>query len=207
VKARWLSGTLTNFNTIRSRIVRMNKLNQMERMGDFDILPKKEVLKLKAERDKLEANLSGIKDMRTLPGALFVVDPRKESIAVHEARCLNIPIVGIVDTNCDPDDVDYCIAANDDAIRAVKLISAGVADAVIEAKGGEQFSLAPETAGADETVDMDAALEGNVRARAEAAARETSASITEAAFAAAEVAKAAAQAVVPAEVVGKAEEN
>ncbi|GHU99405.1 30S ribosomal protein S2 [Clostridia bacterium] len=175
VKARWLGGTLTNFNTIRSRIDRMNKLNQMEKMGDFDILPKKEVLKLKAERDVLERNLNGIKDMRTLPGALFVVDPKKEAIAVHEARSLGIPIVGVVDTNCDPDEVDYCIAANDDAIRAVKLIAAGIADAVIEAKGGEQFTLVPETVEAEvETVDMEAALGGDIRRQAEAAAAETS---------------------------------
>ena len=138
VGSRWLGGTLTNFNTIRSRVERLNKLNLMEKTGEFDLLPKKEVLKLKAERDKLEENLGGIKEMRTLPGALFVVDPKKEYIAVREARALNIPIVGLVDTNCDPDDVDYVIPGNDDAIRAVKLIAGAMAYAVIEAKEGEE---------------------------------------------------------------------
>ena len=135
---RWLGGTLTNFKTIRSRVDRLNKLNQMEKSGEFDLLPKKEVMKLKAERDKLEENLGGIKEMRTLPGALFVVDPKKEYIAVREARSLGIPIVGLVDTNCDPDDIDYVIPGNDDAIRAVKLIAGAIADACIEAKEGEE---------------------------------------------------------------------
>ena len=135
---RWLGGTLTNFKTIRNRIERLAKLNQMEKSGEFDLLPKKEVMKLKAERDKLEDNLGGIKEMRTLPGALFVVDPKKEYIAVREARSLGIPVVGLVDTNCDPDDVDYVIPGNDDAIRAVKLIAGAMADAVIEAREGEE---------------------------------------------------------------------
>lgn len=135
---RWLGGTLTNFKTIRSRIERLNKLNQMEKVGEFELLPKKEVIKLKAERDKLEKVLGGIKDMTELPGVMFVVDPKKEHIAVKEARSLHIPIVGIVDTNCDPDDVDYVIPANDDAIRSVKLIVSAMADAVIEAKEGVQ---------------------------------------------------------------------
>jgi len=135
---RWLGGTLTNFKTIRSRIDRLNKLNQMEKSGEFDLLTKKEVMKLKAERDKLEENLGGIKEMRTLPGVLFVVDPKKEYIAVREARSLGIPIVGLVDTNCDPDDVDYVIPGNDDAIRAVKLIAGAMADAVIEARECEE---------------------------------------------------------------------
>lgn len=138
VGSRWLGGTLTNFKTIRTRIDRLNKLNQMEKTGEFDLLPKKEVLKLKAERDKLEENLGGIKEMRTLPGALFVVDPNKEYIAVREARSLGIPIVGLVDTNCDPDAVDYVIPGNDDAIRAVKLIAGAMAYAVIEAREGEE---------------------------------------------------------------------
>ncbi len=138
VKSRWLGGTLTNFQTIRSRIERLNKLNLMEKMNEFALLPKKEVLKLKAERDKLEENLGGIKDMRTLPGALFVVDPKKEHNAVLEARKLHIPIVAIVDTNCDPDEVDYVIPGNDDAIRAIKLIAGAMADAVIEAREGEE---------------------------------------------------------------------
>ena len=135
---RWLGGTLTNFKTIRSRVDRLAKLNNMEKMGEFDLLPKKEVIGLKQERDKLELNLGGIKDMRELPGVMFVVDPKKEYIAVREARSLNIPIVGLVDTNCDPDDVDYVIPGNDDAIRAVKLIAGAMADAVIEANEGAE---------------------------------------------------------------------
>ena len=123
VNNRWLGGMLTNFVTMRSRVDRLNKLNQMEKMNEFNVLPKKEVAKLVAERDKLEANLGGVRDMRTLPGALFVVDPKKEHLAIAEARALNIPIVGIVDTNCDPDEVDYVIPGNDDAIRAIKLIA------------------------------------------------------------------------------------
>lgn len=138
VKSRWLGGTLTNFNTMKTRIERLNKLNLMEKMNEFALLPKKEVLKLKAERDKLEENLGGIKDMRTLPGVMFVVDPKKEHNAVMEARKLRIPIVAIVDTNCDPDEVDYVIPGNDDAIRAIKLIAGAMADAVIEAHEGEE---------------------------------------------------------------------
>lgn len=155
---RWLGGTLTNFKTIRARIARLNKLNQMEQVGEFEFLPKKEVAKLKAERDKLEKNLGGIKDMTELPGLLFVVDPKKEHIAIKEARALNIPVVGIVDTNCDPDDVDYPIPANDDAIRSVKLIVSAMADAVIEAKEGVAPRLniveGEETANAEEDVNM-----------------------------------------------------
>ncbi len=135
---RWLGGTLTNFKTIRSRVDRLTKLNQMETTGEFDLLPKKEVLNLKAERQKLEDNLGGIKEMRNLPSALFVVDPGKEHIAVHEAKSLGIPIIALVDTNCDPDDIDYVIPGNDDAIRAVKLIAGAIADACIEAKEGEE---------------------------------------------------------------------
>ena len=138
VNSRWLGGMLTNFKTIRSRVERLNKLNNMEKMGEFELLPKKEVIGLKAERDKLETNLGGIKDMRTLPGVMFVVDPDQEDIAVLEARKLNIPIIAITDTNCDPDMVDYVIPGNDDAIRAVKLIASVIADAVIEANQGEQ---------------------------------------------------------------------
>jgi len=133
-----LGGMLTNFTTMRSRVERLNKLNNMEKMNEMSLLPKKEVIKLLAERDKLEANLGGIKDMRNLPGALFVVDPKKEHLAVAEARSLNIPIVGIVDTNCDPDEVDYVIPGNDDAIRAIKLIAGAMANAVIEAREGEE---------------------------------------------------------------------
>ncbi len=135
---RWLGGTLTNFTTIRSRIDRLNHLDQMEQMNEFSLLPKKEVLQLTQEKEKLQLNLGGIREMRTLPGALFIVDPKKEHLAVAEARRLHIPIVGIVDTNCDPDEVDYVIPGNDDAIRAIKLIAGAMADAVIEAKEGEE---------------------------------------------------------------------
>jgi small subunit ribosomal protein S2 len=138
VNNRWLGGTLTNFKTIRSRIDRLNAIDQMEKSGQFEVLPKKEVIKLNAEREKLEKNLGGIREMKKLPGALFVVDPRKERIAVAEARILGIPIVGIVDTNCDPDEIDYVIPGNDDAIRAVKLIAGKLADAVLEGRQGEQ---------------------------------------------------------------------
>ena len=138
VNARWLGGMMTNFQTIQKRIDRLAQINKMEEEGTFDLLPKKEVIKLKAQRDKLEKYLGGIKDMKKLPGALFVVDPRKEHIAVTEARILNIPIVAIVDTNCDPDDADYIIPGNDDAIRAIKLISSVLADAVIEGKQGAE---------------------------------------------------------------------
>lgn len=137
VNSRWLGGTLTNFKTIRTRIERLNKLDNMEKTGEFELLPKKEVLGLKAERDKLLHNLGGIREMKTLPGVMFVVDPNCELNAVKEARKLNIPVVAITDTNCDPDLVDYVISGNDDAIRAVKLIASIIADAVIEAKQGE----------------------------------------------------------------------
>ena len=136
VNTRWLGGTLTNFRTIRTRIERLNKLNQMEKVGEFNLLPKKEVAILKAERDKLEKNLGGIKDMREFPGVIFVVDPSKEHICVREAVSLNIPMVGLVDTNCDPTGIDYVIPGNDDAIRSVKLIASAIADAVIEAREG-----------------------------------------------------------------------
>ena len=138
VNNRWLGGMLTNFRTIQTRIRRLNDIDKMEQSGQFDLLPKKEVIQLKAEREKLEQNIGGIREMKKLPGALFVVDPRKEHIAVTEARILNIPIVAIVDTNCDPDEIDYVIPGNDDAIRAVKLIAGKMADAVLEGKQGEQ---------------------------------------------------------------------
>ena len=141
---RWLGGTLTNFNTIRSRIERLNKINQMELIGQFELLPKKEVAMLKAERDKLEANLGGIKDMTQLPGCMFVVDINNEDIAVKEARKLGIPVVGLVDTNCNPELVDYVIPGNDDAIRAIKLIAGIMANAVIEANEGITFSVDEE---------------------------------------------------------------
>jgi len=144
VNQRWLGGMLTNFKTIRQRIDRLNKLDEMEENGDFEVLPKKEVIKLRLEREKLEKNLGGIRHMKNLPGVIFVVDPRKEKIAVSEARILGIPVVAIVDTNCDPDEVDYVIPGNDDAIRAVKLISSKMADAVLEGKQGEQMEIEEE---------------------------------------------------------------
>ena len=137
INSRWLGGTLTNFKTIRSRVDRLNRLANMEKLGEFDLLPKKEVLKLRAEMQKLQTNLGGIRDMHSLPGAMFIIDPDFEEISVSEARKLNIPIVAITDTNCDPDLIDYVIPGNDDAIRAIKLISSVVADAVIEANQGE----------------------------------------------------------------------
>ena len=140
VNQRWLGGMLTNFKTIRTRIDRMNELDNMETNGAFDVLPKKEVIKLRLEKEKLEKNLGGIREMKRLPGALFVVDPRKERIAIAEARNLGIPVVAIVDTNCDPDEVDYVIPGNDDAIRAVKLFASKIADAVLEGRQGEQMS-------------------------------------------------------------------
>ena len=146
VNQRWLGGMLTNFKTIQGRIARLRKIEQMEATGEFDLLPKKEVIQLKLEQSKLEKNLGGIKEMKKLPGALFIVDPRKEHIAVAEARTLHIPIVAIIDTNCDPDEVDYPIPGNDDAIRAVKLITAKMADAVLEGKQGEQMNDEAEAA-------------------------------------------------------------
>ena len=146
VNQRWLGGTLTNFKTIRKRIKKLQDLYKMEEDGEFEKLPKKEVIKLIAERDKLEKFLGGIKEMKKLPDGLFIVDPRKEHNAILEARKLNIPVFGIVDTNCDPDDVDYVIPANDDAIRAVKLVTWVMANAVIEANGGvvEKFDDSQE---------------------------------------------------------------
>ena len=139
VDQRWLGGMLTNFDTIRSRVQRLKDLEAMEQDGTFDVLPKKEVIGLKKEMEKLEANLGGIKEMNELPGVIFLVDPKKERIAILEARRLNIPTVGIVDTNCNPEDVDYAIPGNDDAIRAVKLIADVMANAVVEGKQGESF--------------------------------------------------------------------
>ena len=138
VNARWLGGMLTNFKTMRTRIARLNQLQKMQADGTFDLLPKKEVIKLQLEIAKLEKYLGGVKEMKKLPGALFVVDSRKEKNAIAEARKLNIPIVAIVDTNCDPDEIDYVIPGNDDAIRAVKLIASTMADAIIEGRQGAQ---------------------------------------------------------------------
>ena len=151
VNQRWLGGMLTNWKTIQTRIARLKKIDQMEANGDFDLLPKKEVIGLLNEREKLEKNLGGIKEMKKLPAALFVVDPRKEHIAIAEARSLGIPIVAIIDTNCDPDEVDFPIPGNDDAIRAVKLIAAKMADAVLEGKQGEQMTDAAVDATEEET--------------------------------------------------------
>ena len=155
INTRWLGGTLTNFKTIRNRIERLNKLNQMEKVGEFDLLPKKEVALLKQERDKLEKNLGGIKDMHELPGVLFVVDPTNEKICVHEANILNIPVVSLVDTNCDPSNVTVVIPGNDDAIRSVKLIASAIADAVIEAREGVSMQKNEEE---DEKVDLESLL-------------------------------------------------
>jgi len=144
VNQRWLGGMLTNYKTIRKRIDRLHELVKMEEEGIFQVLPKKEVIKLKHERERLEKFLGGIKNMNKLPDALFVVDPRKEKIAVSEARILGIPVVAIVDTNCDPDEIDYVIPGNDDAIRAVKLLTETIANAVLEGKQGEQFEDSDE---------------------------------------------------------------
>ncbi|MBQ9015373.1 MAG: 30S ribosomal protein S2 [Firmicutes bacterium] len=157
VNQRWLGGMLTNYKTISQRIKRLYQIQAMEEDGTFEKLSKKEVGKLRLEYEKLEKFLGGIKEMKGMPGAIFVVDPKKEKIAVNEARKLNIPVIGIVDTNCDPDDVDYIIPANDDAIRAVKLIAGCMADAVIEARQGESFDegedVQAEEAAAEETVE------------------------------------------------------
>ncbi|GAA0329596.1 30S ribosomal protein S2 [Oceanobacillus sp. FSL W7-1293] len=138
VNQRWLGGTLTNFQTIRKRINRLKDIEKMEEDGTFDVLPKKEVVNLLKEKDRLVKFLGGIKEMKKIPDALFVIDPRKERIAIAEAHKLNIPIIGIVDTNCDPDEIDYVIPANDDAIRAVKLLTSKMADAILEVKQGEE---------------------------------------------------------------------
>ena len=153
VSERWLGGMLTNHKTIATRIKRLAEIHTMEEDGTFEKLAKKEVVKLRGEMEKLEKYLGGIKDMPGMPAAIFVVDPKKERLAIKEARILGIPVIGIVDTNCDPDDVDYVIPANDDAIRAVKLIAGRMADAVIEANQGESFAEAEAVA--EETVDAE----------------------------------------------------
>ena len=161
VDQRWLGGTLTNFKTIRRRIKRLKDLYKMEEDGTFNLLPKKEVAQLKHEREKLEKNLGGIKEMTKVPDALFIVDPRKEHNAILEARKLNIPVFGIVDTNCDPYDVDYVIPANDDAIRAVKLVAHVMTNAIIEAQGGtvERFD--------DEVINIDEEMNKTEEAKEE----------------------------------------
>jgi small subunit ribosomal protein S2 len=158
VNQRWLGGMLTNFTTIKSRIGRLKQLEDMETNGTFDVLPKKEVIELRKEMEKLEKNLGGIKEMKELPDLLFVVDPRKERIAIQEARILGIPVVAIVDTNCDPEEVDYVIPGNDDAIRAVKLIVSKMADAIIETNQGEIFETSTES-DSEEVETTDAATQ------------------------------------------------
>ena len=157
VDQRWLGGMLTNFDTIKTRVQRLKDLEKMQEDGTFDVLPKKEVILLKKEMEKLEKNLGGIKEMNELPGVIFIVDPNKERTAILEAKKLNIPVVGIVDTNCSPEDVDYPIPGNDDAIRSVKLIATVMANAVIEAKQGEVVGtenlFASETDKADESIE------------------------------------------------------
>ena len=162
VDQRWLGGMLTNFKTIKTRIARLNKLEEMENDGTFEVLPKKEVAALKNEKEKLEKNLGGIRDMKEMPGAMFVVDPKNERIAVLEAKKLNIPIVGLVDTNCNPEDVDYPIPGNDDAIRAVKLITDVMANAIIEGRQGEALDNEQEEIATEEPTSIEEVVaEGN----------------------------------------------
>ena len=165
INSRWLGGTLTNFKTIRSRVARLNELEHMEKVGEFNLLPKKEVIKLRAEMAKLEKNLGGIKEMDKLPDVMFVVDTKKEHLAVKEAKALNIPIVALLDTNCDPEPIDYVIPGNDDAIRAISLIAGAMASAVIEAKEG----VSPEAAEVEteETVTEETVAEAIETADAE----------------------------------------
>ena len=153
VNARWLGGMMTNFKTIKRRVDRLFQLHKMEEDGTFELLPKKEVLKLRLEMEKLEKYLGGIKEMKKLPGALFVVDPKKERIAIAEAHKLGIPVVAIVDTNCDPEEVDYAIPGNDDAIRAVKLIAQTMSNAIIEGRQGEQIEAADAELDAEEAAE------------------------------------------------------
>ncbi|MBR6816933.1 MAG: 30S ribosomal protein S2 [Clostridia bacterium] len=158
VSNRWLGGMLTNFKTIKTRINKLENIEKMEETGDINLLPKKEVIKLMNEKEKLEKNLGGIRNLNEMPGALFVVDPRKEKIAVAEAHKMGIPVVAIVDTNCDPDEIDYPIPGNDDAIRAVKLIVSKMADAILEGKQGEQLE--------DEVVEVEVVSEEEAEAEA-----------------------------------------
>ncbi len=165
VNQRWLGGMLTNFETIQKRVQRLNELETMEQDGTFDVLPKKEVILLKKEMEKLQKNLGGIKDMKEMPGVMFVVDPKKERIAILEARKLNIPVVGLIDTNCNPEDVDYAIPGNDDAIRAVKLIADVMANAIVEGRQGESMDVQTEevaeemVAEAEEPTSMEEVVE------------------------------------------------
>src|SRR3954469_2495752 len=157
INQRWLGGTLTNFGTIQKRVARLKAIEKMEEDGTFEVLPKKEVVQLKKQHERLVKFLGGIRDMKAVPDVMFVVDPRKERIAVAEARKLNIPLVGIVDTNCDPDEIDYVIPANDDAIRAVKLLTAKMADAILEGKQGEETAPVAEETVVEETVEAEEA--------------------------------------------------
>lgn len=159
VNERWLGGMLTNFKTMQSRIKRLRELEKMEADGTFDVLPKKEVSQLMHEKEKLDRNIGGIKNMKRIPDVMFVVDPRKERIAISEAHTLGIPIVAIVDTNCDPDEIDFVIPGNDDAIRAVKLIAGKIADAVIELKQGVNFAPAESAAEAEAEADADVSMD------------------------------------------------
>ena len=162
VDQRWLGGMLTNFDTIRTRVQRLKDLEKMQEDGTFEVLPKKEVILLKKEMEKLERNLGGIKDMEEIPGVIFLVDPKKEHIAVLEAKKLGIPVIGLVDTNCNPEEVDYAIPGNDDAIRAVKLITDVMANAIIEGRQGESFEaeeVAEEVEAAEEVAEVAEAAE------------------------------------------------
>ena len=164
VNQRWLGGMLTNFGTIRRRVERLKELETMQEDGTFDVLPKKEVILLKKEMEKLEKNLGGIKEMTQIPGVIFVVDPKKERIAILEARKLNIPVVGLIDTNCNPDDVDYAIPGNDDAIRAVKLIADTMANAIIEGRQGESMDMEVEEMAQEEVKEEPESIEEVVAA-------------------------------------------
>ena len=161
VDQRWLGGMLTNFDTIRARVQRLKDLETMQEDGTFDVLPKKEVILLKKEMEKLERNLGGIKEMEKLPGVIFLVDPKKERIAVLEAKKLGIPVIGLVDTNCNPEEVDYAIPGNDDAIRAVKLIADVMANAVIEGKQGESFEAETIAEVEEEPTDMEELIQNS----------------------------------------------
>lgn len=164
VNARWLGGMLTNFKTMRKRIDRLNQLLAMQEDGTFDLLPKKEVIKLRLEIQKLEKYLGGVKEMKKLPGALFIIDPRKEKNAISEAKKLGIPVVSVVDTNCDPDEIDYVIPGNDDAIRAIKLIVQTMANAVVEGRQGNELSVSDEVVEQKEADSSEAALQSEQQA-------------------------------------------
>lgn len=172
INQRWLGGLLTNFNTIKKRIDRLHELNKMEEDGSIDVYPKKEITKMLNERDKLEKFLGGVKDMKGIPDLIFVVDPKKEDIAIKEARILGIPTVAIIDTNCDPDVIDYPIPGNDDAIRAVKLITATLADAVIEGKQGEAYHIDSEDE--SEEIETEEIINDNEEDSTEVETEETS---------------------------------